>query len=145
MLDKYDISHIVLLSRESINIAVVIISGVLCVLLASEIVNNLKVYGYRYINWPTKLAVGLFFWFLGDGVRSLIVWWVIHNEGARGTYLSDIGVLLVALVSIVVGGMCAVRVMSPAKAGQSIWVATLILIVALVMANLLLSGGYGEK
>lgn len=125
--------------REATNIAVVIFSLVLCVLLLRYVVRECKQGSGCYIDlsWEVKLSIGFFFIFAGEFIRAGTIWSILHFDGP-GSYLTDIIPLTGALFLIVVGSLCAVRVMTPLKWGNTVWITTGIFTALLIAANFLL-------
>lgn len=124
-----------LFMREIINIFISVFSLVLSGLLASHIFQQMRMQRYRDLDWPTKLSMGLWFIFSGEFFRSATIWQILHYQGRGGTYLSEIVPLIIALTCIVIGSLCAIRVMSPAKCGHGLWVGSLAIVAALVAVN----------
>lgn len=128
-------------AREAINIAIVVFSAVLCVLIARFIlISWLAVveYGlvsYSRLGWAVRLNIGLLFIFAGEFLRSGAILEILHVEKEKGTYLSQIVPLMVCLGLIVIGSLCAIRVMTPARWGNWIWIISLVVVLCLIAAN----------
>lgn len=121
--------------REALNIALSVFTAMLCALLAPFLWKQYRLKGYRGLDWTDKICVGLLFLFAGEFLRSTTVWWVIHSEGRGGTYLSDIVPLLLAMICIVWGSLCVIRVMSPERCGHLLWVASATIVTTLIAIN----------
>jgi hypothetical protein len=72
---------------------------------------------------------------VGEAIRSTFVWEVLHFDRQQSNYASEVVPLMVALVLIVFGTLCAIRVFSPAWMGQWLWIGTLVLTTFLVLLN----------
>lgn len=133
-----DYVSLMLAAREVVNVAMVVLSAVLLVLLARYILQQMRLTEYRHLEWPVKLSIGLFLIFLGEMMRSATAWLVLQTEGRRGTYFSDIIVIVGALLLIVAGSLCAIRVMTPAGPRSGwLWRAALALTILLAAINLM--------
>lgn len=112
--------------REAINIALSVFTLVLCFLLARYIYKEYRLYGYKESEWPMRFSIGLLILFCGEFLRAATITQVIHSEGARGTYISAVMPLVASLVLIVIGALCAIRVMTPEKWGHKVWLGSAI-------------------
>lgn len=121
--------------REAINIALSIFTLVLCGLLTWFIASEFKKNGYPASNWTAKLSIGLLFIFFGEFLRSATIWWILHTEGAGGTYLNDIPMLIASLGCIVLGCLCAIRVMTPKEWGNVLWIGSLAIVAFIFFLN----------
>lgn len=121
--------------REVLNIAISVFS-ISCILLFLRYTyREWRVRGYLRLDWPAKLCLGLLVLFCGEFLRSATVWVILHFEGPGASYRSDIAVLTLALLMIIVGGSCIVRVMTPTKWGNSLWISALLVIAFLSIVN----------
>jgi len=72
---------------------------------------------------------------VGEAIRSTLIWEVLHFDRQQSTYASEIIPLMVALIFIVFGALCSIRVFSPAWMGSWLWIGTLIFTATLVLVN----------
>lgn len=133
MMDSVNITGLEV--REAINIGIGVFSFVLCILFLRYAFREWNLVGYNWMGWPAKAAVGLFFLSLGELIRSVTVWEIIHYRGTESTYATDIGPLLVALLFVTVGALCCIRVFTPDKWGHWLWVGSLAVFLMLLVAN----------
>jgi hypothetical protein len=69
---------------------------------------------YKRIDKPIRGLIGMSFFLVGEFLRSSTIWIILHTDGVAGNYLSDIAIVLVALLMITMGLSCAVRNFTPA-------------------------------
>lgn len=130
-----EFTHLALELRGAVNIAIFVFCGVLAFLFGRYAYKELHTKGYRHMEWQAKGAVGLSIMCLGEMARSGTIWEILRFKGVRGTYLTDILPLLVALILITVGAACAIRVFSPTRWGHKPWILSVIAVVILVGIN----------
>lgn len=138
--------------RESINIFVVIFTTVILFLYISYIFHNwvvacksvgvsplsnprnwlpcLRIW-YQALDDATRLAIGWVWVVSGELLRAAIIWSILHNNRETANYATDIIPLLVALVMIVTGSACVIRVLSPKGWGHGLWLIAFVLAVAI--------------
>lgn len=121
--------------REAINIALAVFTFVLFGLFAWFSAERIWTIGYRNTDWTVKSAIGLLFVFLGELLRSSTIAFILHTEGSSGNYLSDIYVLMAALVCIILGCLCVIRVMSPKSWGNVLWISSLLVVIVAYALN----------
>lgn len=121
--------------REAINIALTVFSFVLCVLLLRYVIREYIRYGYKNSEWPVRFSTGLLLLFAGEFMRASTIWEVLHFEGLRSSYLSAIVPLLIALGMIVLGALCAIRVLTPARLGHTVWLSSAGVVGVLMLIN----------
>jgi hypothetical protein len=124
-----------LVLRETTNIVITTTFSVLSVLFIWHVGKELADKGYRNAEWLTKLLVGLLVIFIGDLFRSATIWEILHFEGSRGTYLSDVVPLLFSLGLIILGALCVIRVMTPRPLGHFVWLGTVIFTGVVIAIN----------
>lgn len=118
--------------REAINIHIAVFSLVLSFLFFKYVIREAQRLGYRNLDWPAKLSIGLFFVFFGELLRSSTIWIILHTEHGTATYVSNVGILFVALGCVVIGGPCVVRVMAK---WRSTWVVASLVALILMIIN----------
>jgi hypothetical protein len=104
----------------------VVVMVVLCFLLGRYIVSEVRRTHYTDLDWPVKFAIGLCVLFAGEIIRAGTILGLIHFQGATANYATEIGPVITSLALVVIGGMCAIRVMTPAKWGHNVWVGSLV-------------------
>lgn len=124
-------------AREAINIAIAVFALTTCCLFGRYAFQQWRKVGYSGLDWPTKLSIGLLLVSAGEFIRSSTIWNILHFEGMSGTYLSEIGPLLVALALTLIGWPCVIRVMTPERLGCKLWIGALAVVVVLIAINFL--------
>jgi hypothetical protein len=94
---------------------------------------------YKRVDKPIRGLVGMTCFLIGEGIRTAATWHVLHTDGARANYLSDISILLVSLFLIIAGLSCAVRNFTPHNprclSGHRLWLYCLYLYVLVSIVN----------
>lgn len=116
--------------REAINIAITIFLPVLAALFLRivYIVWQETKHSYRGVDKTTKGLIGLAVMCVGESFRSATVWEVLHNKGGAGTYLTDVVPLIISLILVTVGALCAIRNFTPSTVwwgGHRLWLVCL--------------------
>lgn len=123
--------------REIINIFITVLFTVLIVLwgryLLSDRAHALRKTGWRNMTPVTKMVAAWFVISLGEVLRASVVWELIHFEGAKASYAMNVVPLIAALMLIIIGGTCAIRIITPGVGWRrhvlwvvSVFVATLL-------------------
>jgi hypothetical protein len=117
--------------RTVVNVCIFVFCGVLAWLFTRYAYQQLKTYGYKRAEWQAKGAIGMAFMCLGEMARSGTIWEILVFKGAKGTYMTDVVPLMLSLVLIVIGALCAIRVFSPSRWGNIPWITSLFVVLVL--------------
>jgi hypothetical protein len=94
--------------------------------------------GFRFLSFSSKGALGLACLSFGEFLRSSTVWKILHFDRTTGTYASQIAPLTVALILIIIGSLCVIRIFSPQMVGHWLWIASLAIAITLATVSMLL-------
>jgi hypothetical protein len=131
-MDEATIVRAVVEVRESINIAVVVFLPTLAML-------------YDRLERPVKGLVGLSFMSVGMGLRSAAIWVTLHWNGWGSDSLVELIIVVVSLLMIATGALCAIRNFTPTHdqntgkrlwwGGHRLWLTCLVVYVLLLVLN----------
>lgn len=103
--------------REIINIFISVLFGMLAILYGRYLISDrgmsLRTTGWRHMTPVSKMVAAWSVICLGEITRSSVVWELIHFEGVKASYLTNIVPLMISLALIIIGGACAIRIITP--------------------------------
>lgn len=137
--------------REAINIFLSIATFVMAVLYIRFIASNclhlrwIKIWSIsfpwfrclanKYEKPALQAAIAWAILSIGESIRATFVWEVLHFDRHNSTYAAEVYPLMGALLLIVFGALCSIRVFSPTWLGNWLWIGTLIITSILVLVN----------
>lgn len=118
--------------REIINIFISVIFLVLAMLygryLFADRDKSLRVTGWRNMSPVSKMTLAWFIISIGEVLRSAVVWELLHFQGVRANYLTNVMPLMLSLCFVTIGGACAIRVVTPGLGWKqhTLWIGSLL-------------------
>jgi hypothetical protein len=102
-------------------------------------------YQYDRLERPVKGLVGLSFMSVGMGLRSAAIWVTLHWNGWGSDSLVELIIVVVSLLMIATGALCAIRNFTPTHdqntgkrlwwGGHRLWLTCLVVYVLLLVLN----------
>jgi hypothetical protein len=124
--------------RELINVVLAVFAGVMTVLFAVYVGRRWKRGGYRGIDPAGRAAIGFGFITFGEFARASIIWQILHYE-VKPNYLTDAPLLIISLITITIGSLYCIRVFSPPRRANLLWVSALAAAAGLSVLALVIS------